>query len=187
MTPTTGNRGVSSIDGNYNGRMRLLRSLRAPSLAILLVACSTSGCGTSGGAAADPASGTEVVQLTIEHRSEWRQLWIEGSTDLPDGAFVDFQVTHEMGDTTPAAEWPATNLIESGRATVTEGHFWTRINTFNWPRGSVRIVVQFPVPPQPPEIEARYGSFGERLAGDNVVTVAGAKVVEVEHVFDHRR
>ncbi len=163
------------------------RSLRPSLLAIVLATGSISGCGASGGAAADPAAGAEAVRLGIEHRSEWRQLWIEGSTDLPDGAFVDYQVAHEAAETTPAAEWPATNLIESGRATVTEGQFWTRINTFNWPRGSVRVVVQFPVPPQPPAIEARYGSFGERLTGDNVVTVAGAKVVEVEHVFDHRR
>ncbi len=146
-----------------------------------------SGCGASGGAASDTASGTETVQLRVEHRSEWRQLWIEGTTDLPDGAFVDYEVTHEMGGTTPAEDWPATNLIESGRATVTGGQFWTRINTFNWPRGSVRVVVRFPLPPQPSDIAARYGAFGERLAGDNVITVAGGRMIEVEHVVDHRR
>lgn len=150
---------------------------------LLLAAGATAGCGEP-----DPdAAGGEAVQLAVEHRSEWRQLWVEGATDLPDGAFVDYQVAHEMSDTAPAEDWPAGNLIESGRATVADGQFWTRINTFNWPPGSVRIVVQFPLPPQPAEIEARYGAFGERLAGDNVVTVAGAKVVEVEHLFDHRR
>ena len=159
----------------------------------LLVALATgaaAACGAAGDAASGPAAENRVVQsvqLDVEHRSEWRQLWIEGSTDLPDGAFVDYQVAHEMSDTTAAEDWPATNLIESGRASVAEGHFWTRINTFNWPRGSVRIVVHFPLPPQPAEVEARYGAFGERLTGDNVVTVAGARVVEVEHVFDHRR
>ena len=154
---------------------------------VLLATCLAAACGAAGGASSDAASGMEAVQLVVEHRSEWRQLWIEGATDLPDGAFVDYQVAHEMSDTTPADEWPATNLIESGRASVAEGHFWTQINTFNWPRGNVRIVVQFPLPPQPADVEARYGAFGERLAGDNVVTVAGARVVEVEHVFDHRR
>jgi len=167
--------------------MRRTRSLGAALLVTVLALGPTIGCGTSEDAASDPTSGTETVELGVEHRSEWRQLWIEGSTDLPDGAFVDYQVTHEMGNTTPADEWPATNLIESGRASVTEGHFWTRINTFNWPRGNVRIVVQFPLPPQPAEVEARYGVFGEHLAGDNVVAVAGAKLVEVEHVLDHRR
>ena len=156
-----------------------------PLLPVLLAIAPIVGCAAGG--ASDPTTTMEAVRLTVDHRSEWRQLWIEGSTDLPDGAFVDYQVAHEMSDTAPADEWPATNLIESGRATVTEGQFWTRINTFNWPRGSVRIVVHFPVPPQPAEVEARYGAVGERLTGDNVVTVAGANVVEVEHVFDHRR
>ncbi len=160
--------------------------MRSSFLLVLLAIGTVAGCG-AGGAASDAASGLEAVQLAVEHRSEWRQLWIEGATDLPDGAFVDYQVAHEMSDTTPADDWPATNLIESGRASVREGHFWMRINTFNWPRGSVRVVVQFPLPPQPAEVEARYGAFGERLTGDNVVTAAGAKVVEVEHVFDHRR
>ena len=166
-----------------------MRNTRPPAAQlplVLLVGCLAAACG-AGGAASDAGSDREPVQLSFEHRSEWRQLWIEGTTDLPDGAFVDYQVAHEMSDTTPAGEWPATNLIESGRASVTEGHFWTRINTFNWPRGSVRIVVQFPVPPQPAEVDARYGRLGERLAGDNVITVAGARIIEVEHVFDHRR
>ena len=129
----------------------------------------------------------ELVELTIANDTGKPAQNVRVVSDLPDGAFVDYQVAHAMSDTTPADDWPATNLIESGRATVAEGQFWARINTFNWPRGDVRVVVQFPLPPQPPEVEARYGAFGERLAGDDVVTVAGARVVEVEHAFEHRR
>ena len=187
MTPTTGNRGGDSIGAHYNGLMGRRPSMRPSFLLALILVGLAAGCGAAGDAASDAVGSMESVRLDVEHRSEWRQLWIEGATDLPDGAFVDYQVAHEMSGTTPAEDWPATNLIESGRASVTGGHFWTRINTFNWPPGSVRIVVQFPLPPQPPDVEARYGGLGERLAGDNVVTVAGARVVEVEHVFDHRR
>ena len=167
-------------------RLAPRRGRPGTTLLVLLAAALAAGCG-AGDAASDAAPGTESVQLDVEHRSEWRQLWIEGSTDLPDGAFVDYRVAHEAGRSTPAEDWPATNLIETGRATVAEGRFWTRVNTFNWPRGGVRVVVQFPLPPQPPEVESRYGALGERLTGDNVVTVAGAQVVEVEHAFDHRR
>lgn len=173
--------------GRNVSRMLRGRPTGAPLLLVLLAIVAAAGCGAAGDSASDAATGAETVRLDVEHRSEWRQLWIEGSTDLPDGAFVDYQVAHEMSDTAPAEDWPATNLIESGRATVTEGQFWARINTFNWPRGGVRVVVQFPLPPQPPEVEARYGAFGERLAGGNVVTAAGARVVEVEHAFEHRR
>ena len=135
----------------------------------------------------DENTSEERVLLTVEHRSEWRQLWIEGTTDLPDGAFVNFSVEHEIGSTTPADEWPTANLMESGRATVAEGQYWTVVNTLNWPPGNVRILVQFPLPPQPVEIAARYGEFGEHLVGDNVVTLSGMKAVEAEYQFEHRR
>ncbi len=131
--------------------------------------------------------GSETVNLNVEHRSEWRQLWIQGSTDLPDGAFLNYSVTHELAETSPPEEWPATNLLESGRATVKDGQFWSTVNTLNWPNGNVRVLVQFPFPPQPPIIESRYGSMGEHLTGKNVITLEGMKAIEVEHQFEHRR
>lgn len=148
-------------------------------------------CGPSGpadGASDAPAgAGSETVRLEVAHRSEWRQLWIEGSTDLPDGASVNYEVVHELAERAPADEWPAANLQSAGRAAIRDGQYWTRINTFNWPPGAVRVRVQFPLPPQPPEVEARYGALGERLTGDNVIELAGTRAIEVEHTFDHRR
>ena len=138
-------------------------------------------------AGSDSDQGTEPVALEVRHRSEWRVLWIEGDTDLPDGAFVNYTVTHEAAAVTPAEEWPAANLTESGRATVAEGQYWARINTLNWPSGQVRVLVQFPLPPQPAEVDARYGAFGEHLTGANVTVLAGMKAVEVEHTLEHRR
>lgn len=131
------------------------------------------------------AEGTEPVMLAVEHRSEWRVLWVEGETDLPDGAEVQYRTTHALARTAPTEEWPAGNLIASGRATVQDGTYWARINTLNWPRGEVQLVVQFPVPPQPAHVISRYGDFGEHLTGENVKDLDGLKVVEVEHVFEH--
>ena len=157
----------------------VMRALILTTLAVLtLTACSQNH--------SDENTSGEEVLLTVEHRSEWRQLWIEGATDLPDGAFINFSVEHEIGRSTPSDEWPTANLVESGRATVAEGHYWTVVNTLNWPPGNVRIVVQFPLPPQPVEIAARYGEFGEHLIGDNVVTLSGMKAVEAEYQFEHR-
>jgi hypothetical protein len=140
--------------------------------------------GLAGG---DVAQGTEPVALEVRHRSEWRVLWIEGDTDLPDGALVNYTVTHEAATLTPAEEWPAANLTESARATVNEGQYWARINTLNWPTGQVRVLVQFPLPPQPPEVDTRYGAFGEHLTGANVTVLAGMKAVEVEYELEHHR
>ena len=131
--------------------------------------------------------GTEAVELIVGHRSEWRVLWVEGQTDLPDGALVNYRVAHEVGETLPAEEWPAANLIEEGRAAVRDGTYWAKVNTLNWPRGRVRVLVQFPLPPQPPEVEERFGMLGEHLTGDNVMLLDGVKAVEVEHTLEHRR
>ncbi len=168
-------------------RRSATRLIAAGVAAGLAGACGPAGAGDGASDAERGDAGTETVRLEVKHRSEWRQLWIEGATDLPDGASVNYQVVHELAERAPANEWPASNLISSGRAAVRDGQYWTRINTFNWPPGAVRVVVQFPLPPQPPEVEARYGAFGQHLTGDNVIELAGTKAVEVEHAFAHRR
>ena len=155
-------------------------------LTVLLAGCSSANDpGETGDHSVD--QGTEAVALTVLHRSEWRVLWVEGETDLPDGAYVNYRVTHELARTAPAEDWPAGNLVESGRAAVQNGEYWARVNTLNWPAGSVSVLVQFPLPPQPPAIVERYGAFGEHLAGENVTVLNGMKAVEVEHTLEHRR
>ena len=80
--------------------MRTMRALLPP-LAVLWVFI-TAGCGAANENELESVSnGTETVTLSVDHRSEWRKLWIEGTTDLPDGAFVNYSVTHELGETTP--------------------------------------------------------------------------------------
>jgi len=127
----------------------------------------------------------ESVALTVEHRSAWRVLWVEGETDLPNRSYVNYRVTHELARTVPTNEWPATNLIASGRAAVQDGHYWAKINTLNWPPGQVQILVQFPLPPQPSTVVTRYGEFGENLEGDNVIVINGTKAIEAEYRFRH--
>jgi len=144
-------------------------------------ACTLADRGASGSA------GTETVNLTVTHRSEWRVLWIEGTADLPDGAAVSYRVTHQLAETAPMDQWPAPNLIDSGRAVVQAREYWARVNTMNWPAGQVRIQIQFPVPPQPAAVTERYGAFGEKIAGEHVVSIDGTTIVQVEEVFDHRR
>lgn len=129
----------------------------------------------------------ETVSLTVDHRTQWRILWIEGSTDLPDGALIAYRVTHELARTQPADQWPALNLMESGKAAVQDSQYWARLNTTNWPNGEVGILVQFPVPPQPDFVVERYGQFGENLTGDNVITVGEIKTVEIEKTFQFKR
>ena len=161
----------------------MVKRIVVPILTLLATGCAAAGSGS----ATDPIdNGTEPVRLTVETRSEWRVLWIEGDTDLPDGALVNYSATHELARSAPTAEWPARNLIDSGRATVQGGQYWTRINTLNWPPGEVVVLVQFPLPPQPPDVDTRYGEFGEYLTGENVTDLGDMKALEVESRFEHR-
>ena len=154
---------------------------KAAAAVLALATCGMPGCSAGGEPRADP------VELTVRHRSEWRVLWLEGETNLPDGAHLNYRVTHEAANSIPVAEWPATNLMDAGRSAVKDGAYWARINTFNWPPGMVRVVVQFPLPPQPPDVVERYGELGERLSGEHVTDVGGTQAIELEHVFEHRR
>lgn len=166
---------------------RLVAATRV--LAALTWVTTAGGCGPGGppisGSQSASPEGSEAVLLTVTHRSEWRVLWIEGTTDLPDGAVVGYRVTHDLATTAPTEDWPSSNLIDFGRATVENGEYWARVNTLNWPPGQVRVVAQFPLPPQPASVVERYGEFGEHLRGDNVTDQDGIKAVQVEHVFDH--
>ena len=151
---------------------------------MLWTACAPAPAGES---AAGPAGGAETVMLEVGHETRWRELRIEGATDLPDGAVVTWQTTHALANELPRSEWPARNLIADGAAVVQDGVYWTRLNTTYWPPGRVDVRVQFPVAPQPDAVRLRYGPFGERLTGDNVTPLGGARVVIAEHAFDWTR
>jgi len=149
---------------------------------------SSGGCAppTSGGPGS-VSSGGETVVLAVDHRSRWRELRIEGSTDLPDGSVVSYHVSHALAEDLPPSEWPAQNLIADGTAVVQQSQYWTRLNTTDWPAGAVRVHVQFPVAPQPAPVRGRYGEFGEHLTGDNVTIIGASKVVTAEHTLEWTR
>ena len=151
---------------------------------------SVGACGPGRGNNAGPGSGSsgeETVVLTVDHRLRWRELRIEGTTDLPDDAIVSYTVTHALAAELPRGEWPAKNLISEGTAVVLESQYWARLNTTYWPPGLVRIHIQFPVAPQPESMRERYGAFGEHLTGDNVTILGASRVVTAEHTLEWTR
>ncbi|MCH7750381.1 MAG: hypothetical protein IH939_20060 [Acidobacteria bacterium] len=159
---------------------------RASILMLTSWVLSVGACGPASGRDAGPrrgSSGEETVVLTVDHRSRWRELRIEGTTDLPNGAVVSYHITHALAEELPPSEWPAQNLIADGTAVVQESRYWARLNTTYWPAGAVRVRVQFPVAPQPTAVGERYGEFGEHLTGDNVTIVGASKVVTAEHTL----
>ena len=73
----------------------------APLICLVVAGCTPS---PSAGGAESLDTGTESVMLVVEPRSEWRVLWIEGDTDLPDGAMVNYRATHELARTAPTED-----------------------------------------------------------------------------------
>jgi len=155
----------------------------------VLIGWSVAACSepAGGGGPSQEPSGAESVMLSITHESRWRELRVEGATDLPDGAVLSYRVTHALANELPPSEWPAQNLIADGTAAVQEGKYGARLNTTYWPKGSVQVEVQFPIAPQPPTIRTRYGNFGEELTGNNVTVLGSSKVVTAEHTFNWTR
>jgi hypothetical protein len=155
--------------------LKLLRYV-AGVVAVLLVAC-------GGGVSEEPIGDTlapppgQTVQLTLSHRLDGATLWLEGDTDLPDGANVSYQVTHEYAATEQAPEGML--LMESSHVAVSGGRYSTSLSLEGWPAGDVRLFVAFPLPPQPEFIVERFGGTGENLAGDNVTAIGTFKSVEV--------
>jgi len=148
------------------------------------------GCGPTmdGNASHDGGSRrVETVSIEVDHRLRWRELRMEGTTDLPDGAVVSYNITHALAEEVPQNTWPAQNLISDGTAVVQESQYWARLNTTYWPVGDVRVRVQFPVAPQPASVRERYGKFGEHLSGDNVTILGASKVVTLEHTLKWTR
>ncbi len=150
-----------------------------------LAACASPA--TTDEPAAAGTSGTEPVMLAVAPTTTWRELHIDGTTDLPDGAVVSYRVTHALANELPPSEWPAQNLMADGTAVVLEGRYGARLNTTYWPEGSVRVEVQYPVAAQPPDISNRYGAFGEQLTGDNVTAFGASKVATASHTLEWPR
>lgn len=154
-----------------------------------MLCCAVAACagpGTDGAVPPEPG-GTETVALTVAPTLSWRELRIDGTTDLPDGAVLSYRVTHAAANELPPSEWPAQNLMSDGTAVVLDGQYGARLNTAYWPKGSVRIEVQFPIATQPADISTRYGAFGEALMGDNVTVLGSSKVVAAADTFDWTR
>ena len=80
----------------------------------LWAGCTPAPAGEGVADAPGAGSGTETVVLAVGHQTRWRQLRIEGETDLPDGAVVTWQVTHALANELPRGEWPAQNLLADG-------------------------------------------------------------------------
>jgi hypothetical protein len=151
--------------------------------AILLVTLVTAG------AAACSGGDSQTVDLTMDARIEGDSIVAEGTTDLPDGAVIVYEVTHEDFGTKDDLEDPVWSLFADGSAPVDGGRYSLSAPVADWPAGDVTVWVAFqavlgdevdPASGQPASVMERYGEMGANLTGPNVTESAGNKRVEIE-------
>jgi hypothetical protein len=106
-------------------------------------------------------------QATMHPRAEvrGRTVNVAGTTDLPDGAIINYYFVHEQDAVNG-------NAPPGGLATVRDGlfEFETHLPPA-WPSGKVTLYCLFGISwevEQPKAVVDRFGSRGERLAGPQV-------------------
>ena len=111
---------------------------------------------------------------------------IEGTTDLPDSAVIEWELRHEQLFT--RHDIPISRMATEGHAVVHNHRYTATIDLSQWPSGSVEVWVAFQPQSygtrQPLFISRIYGANGEWIEGKNVsIHPAHMRRVEiVEHV-----
>ncbi len=126
-----------------------------------------------------------TVELTLNAHLNGDTLNIEGSTDLPDGAVIIYEIS-----LMPPASGPIRELILTNRgATVSGGKYAATEDIAKWPEGDFRVYIAFQPAfgDQPAAIIERFGETGQHLEGFNVVGFGqGIKSVELVQVVARR-
>jgi hypothetical protein len=160
----------------------MVRRLAAPPCLLLALACG-SGDAPAPPPAAPPAVATaepeplETVQLELDAAREGAEVIVQGTTNLPDGTLISFELRHERFGALPGAAG-----FEDGAARVRAGRFVQRVSVDDWPRGAIDVWAAFEPTSihgeQPATVLEQYGRSGERLGGDNVNRRGASRFVE---------
>jgi hypothetical protein len=125
------------------------------------------------------------VTLTTSARVVGRTLYIQGTTDLPDSAVIEWELRHESMNT--RRDIPLSRMATEGHTVVRNRHYSISVDLSAWPSGQVEVWVAFqPLSygtRQPACVNQLYGRNGERIEGDNV-SIHPAQMRRVE-LIDH--
>lgn len=116
------------------------------------------------------------VFLTMSAYLDGQTLSIQGETDLPDGALIAYEYTHERLLLETETYWG------DGSATVQGGRYAVQADLSGWPPGEVEVWASFWTIGQPAEIVATFGELGEKLVGENVSVSKDGTVRRIEMI-----
>lgn len=159
-------------------------------LAAFIMAICLCGCGGHSAPPKGETSAPPVVSLTLSPILRGTTLFIIGSTDLPNGTVIAYEIRHEGAAT--RTDVPIEKLFKEGMVTVADGGYSATESLKGWPPGRIEVWAAFPTildtkAKQPPEIISRFGEMGEKLQGNNVKKAGAIKRVEVTQTIVLRR
>jgi hypothetical protein len=123
-------------------------------------------------------SGPNVVNITLSPTINGDTITIAGTTDLKDGAVLDWNLEHAQQKQNPMA-----NLTEDGHTSVKGGKYFATVKVKRWPKGKITVWVAFCsfLKTQPQWARTQYGAQGENLEGSHVkLQSEGMKTIEIE-------
>jgi len=129
--------------------------------------------------AAGVVAGCNAVEvqasLDVQAHLDGNSLHVTGTTDLPDGALLSYELRHEHYG--HDVETPIDMLFADGMLTVHDGAVDATLDVSLFDSGAIDFDVAFSPTlrgdrEQPSDVQARFGRQNEHLVGPNV-TVAG--------------
>ena len=112
-----------------------------------------------------------TVTLDMTASVEANTVEIRGTTDLPEGAYLAYEVEHEAFEYD--TETPEEMLFTEGTFEVVDGRFGGTVDLSQFDSGPITVLVAFQMnlsagTVQPRRIRSRFGEQGELLEGPNV-------------------
>ena len=111
-----------------------------------------------------------TVLLTTTPRVVGRTIYIEGTTDLPDSAIIEWELRHEQ--LFKRRDIPISRMATEGHAVVRDHRYIVAVDLSAWPTGDVEVWVAF----QPLSYGTRQPACVNRLFGTNGQWIEGANV-----------
>jgi hypothetical protein len=112
----------------------------------------------------------KTVNLTSAPRVIGRTVYIEGTTDLPDSAVIEWELRHELLN--KRRDIPIARMATEGHAVVRDHRYVVAVDVSAWPSGQVEVWVAF----QPLSYGTRQPACVNRLFGINGQWIEGANV-----------
>lgn len=116
------------------------------------------------------------INLTLDAQLNNDILQVFGTANLPDGALVSYEISHEKF---------SVDFFKEGTIEVQNGKYEFSINVKKWPSGNIKVWVGFQTilgaEKQPQKVIDSYGEMGEKIPDPSAIELGGSfKRVEKE-------